>query len=40
MRVAGDVLDPGEFAGLNYPEPDGWTIARLVSELDALIVDP
>ncbi|GHG24942.1 MULTISPECIES: arginase family protein [Amycolatopsis] len=36
VHVDLDVLDPGEFAGLNYPEPDGWTIERLVSELDAL----
>ncbi|MBE1497818.1 arginase [Amycolatopsis lexingtonensis] len=36
VHVDLDVLDPAEFPGLNYPEPDGWTIARLVSELDAL----
>jgi arginase len=36
VHVDLDVLDPGEFAGLNHPEPDGWTIARLVSSLDAL----
>ncbi|MEA5364061.1 arginase family protein [Amycolatopsis sp., V23-08] len=36
VHVDLDVLDPSEFAGLNYPEPDGWTIARLVSSLDAL----
>ncbi|WP_410671117.1 arginase family protein [Amycolatopsis sp. cmx-4-68] len=36
VHVDLDVLDPGEFPGLNYPEPDGWTIARLVAELDAL----
>ncbi|VVJ19966.1 Arginase (EC [Amycolatopsis camponoti] len=36
VHVDLDVLDPAEFAGLNYPEPDGWTISRLVSELDAL----
>lgn len=31
-----DVLDPGEFDGLNYPEPGGLTIARLVSMLREL----
>lgn len=36
VHVDLDVLDAREFAGLNYPEPDGWTIERLVSELDAL----
>jgi arginase len=36
VHVDLDVLDPAEFAGLNHPEPDGWTIARLVSSLDAL----
>jgi arginase len=36
VHVDLDVLDPTEFGGLNYPEPDGWTIARLVSSLDAL----
>lgn len=36
VHVDLDVLDPSEFGGLNYPEPDGWTIARLVSSLDAL----
>jgi arginase len=36
VHVDLDVLDPAEFAGLNYPEPDGWTIERLVAELDAL----
>lgn len=36
VHVDLDVLDPSEFAGLNYPEPGGWTIDRLVSELAAL----
>jgi arginase len=36
VHVDLDVLDPAEFGGLNHPEPDGWTIARLVSALDAL----
>ncbi|GLY43725.1 arginase [Amycolatopsis sp. NBRC 101858] len=36
VHVDLDVLDPAEFPGLNYPEPDGWTIERLVAELDAL----
>ncbi|WIY02650.1 arginase family protein [Amycolatopsis mongoliensis] len=36
VHVDLDVLDPAEFAGLNHPEPGGWTIERLVSELDAL----
>jgi arginase len=36
VHVDLDVLDPAEFAGLGSPEPDGWTIARLVAELDAL----
>ena len=36
VHVDLDVLDPGEFAGLNYPEPNGWTIPRLVAALDAL----
>jgi arginase len=36
VHVDLDVLDPAEFSGLNYPEPDGWTIERLVAELDAL----
>ncbi|WP_290062408.1 arginase family protein [Amycolatopsis solani] len=36
VHVDLDVLDPAEFPGLNYPEPNGWTIARLVAELDAL----
>jgi arginase len=36
VHVDLDVLDPAEFAGLNYPEPGGWTIPRLVAELDAL----
>ena len=36
VHVDLDVLDPAEFPGLNYPEPDGWTIGRLVAELDAL----
>ena len=31
-----DVLDPGEFAGINYPEPDGLTIGDLVAAIDAL----
>ncbi|WP_329050656.1 arginase family protein [Amycolatopsis sp. NBC_01488] len=36
VHVDLDVLDPGEFPGLNCPEPAGWTIERLVAELDAL----
>jgi arginase len=36
VHVDLDVLDPAEFPGLNYPEPDGWTIERLVAVLDAL----
>jgi arginase len=36
VHVDLDVLDPSEFAGLNHPEPDGWTIPQLVSSLDAL----
>ncbi|WP_328443509.1 arginase family protein [Amycolatopsis sp. NBC_00438] len=36
VHVDLDVLEPTEFGGLNYPEPDGWTIAQLVSSLDAL----
>ncbi|MEV4144313.1 arginase family protein [Amycolatopsis sp. NPDC049691] len=36
VHVDLDVLDVAEFPGLNYPEPDGWTIDRLVAELDAL----
>lgn len=36
VHVDLDVLDPAEFAGLNHPEPAGWTIERLVAELDAL----
>ncbi|MGW4523299.1 arginase family protein [Amycolatopsis sp. NPDC004378] len=36
VHVDLDVLDPAEFAGLNYPEPDGWTIPQLVRALDAL----
>ncbi|HEY3479213.1 MAG TPA: arginase family protein, partial [Streptomyces sp.] len=36
VHVDLDVLDPGEFAGLNHPEPDGWTIPQLVTALDAL----
>lgn len=31
-----DVLDPGEFDGLNYPEPGGLTIERLVTMLRGL----
>jgi len=31
-----DVLDPGEFAGINYPEPGGLSIGELVDALDAL----
>lgn len=31
-----DVLDPGEFGGLNYPEPGGLTITRLVAMLREL----
>ncbi len=31
-----DVLDPGEFDGLNYPEPGGLTIERLVAMLRGL----
>jgi arginase len=36
VHVDLDVLDPTEFGGIHHPEPDGWTIARLVSSLDAL----
>ncbi len=36
VHVDLDVLDPGEFPGVNYPEPDGWTIPQLVTALDAL----
>jgi arginase len=36
VHVDLDVLDPGEFPGLNYPEPAGWTIPQLVAALDAL----
>ncbi|MCR6484835.1 arginase family protein [Amycolatopsis sp. OK19-0408] len=36
VHVDLDVLDPAEFDGVNYPEPGGWTIPRLVAELDAL----
>ncbi len=31
-----DVLDPGEFGGVNYPEPGGLSIGALVGALDAL----
>ena len=31
-----DVLEPGEFAGINYPEPGGLSIGELVDALDAL----
>jgi arginase len=31
-----DILDPGEFDGVNYPEPGGLTIAELVAAIDAL----
>ncbi|SEF35783.1 arginase [Amycolatopsis pretoriensis] len=36
VHVDLDVLDPSEFPGLNYPEPDGWTIPQLVAALDGL----
>ena len=31
-----DVLDPGEFAGLDYPEPFGMTAAALIAHIGAL----
>ncbi|MBN6037203.1 arginase family protein [Amycolatopsis sp. 195334CR] len=31
-----DVLDPAEFAGLNYPEPDGLSVPELVAAIRAL----
>jgi arginase len=31
-----DVLDPGEFPGLNYPEPGGLTIRQLVEGIQGL----
>ncbi|WP_033295266.1 arginase family protein [Amycolatopsis jejuensis] len=31
-----DILDPGEFAGLNYPEPGGLSIAELAAAIDGL----
>lgn len=36
VHVDLDILDPAEFAGVNYPEPNGWTIPQLVTALDAL----
>ncbi|GAA4530202.1 arginase family protein [Amycolatopsis samaneae] len=37
LHVDLDILDPGEFGGLNYPEPDGLSIAELVAAIDALV---
>ncbi|MGA6166102.1 arginase family protein [Amycolatopsis magusensis] len=31
-----DVLDPGEFDGLNYPEPDGLSVPALVAAIRSL----
>jgi len=36
LHVDLDVLNPGEFAGLNYPEPGGLTIDQLVAGIRAL----
>jgi len=36
LHVDLDILDPAEFAGVNYPEPGGLTIGELVSAIDAL----
>lgn len=36
VHVDVDVLDPGEFPGLNMPEPDGMTIDELVTALESL----
>ncbi|RZS39295.1 arginase [Herbihabitans rhizosphaerae] len=31
-----DVLDPGEFGGMTYPEPDGWSVSDLVDAVRGL----
>jgi arginase len=36
LHVDLDVLNPGEFSGLNYPEPGGLTIDQLVAGIRAL----
>ncbi|WP_134665523.1 MULTISPECIES: arginase family protein [unclassified Amycolatopsis] len=36
LHVDLDILDPGEFPGVNYPEPGGLTIAELVEAIDGL----
>jgi arginase len=36
LHVDLDVLDPGEFGGLNHPEPGGLTIDQLVAGIRAL----
>ncbi|WP_020661814.1 arginase family protein [Amycolatopsis benzoatilytica] len=36
LHVDLDVLDPGEFAGVNCPEPGGLTIAELAAAIDGL----
>ena len=36
LHVDLDNHEPGEFAGVNYPEPGGLTIAELVAAIDGL----
>ncbi|UQS23199.1 arginase family protein [Amycolatopsis thermalba] len=36
VHVDLDVLDPSAFAGMDYPEPDGMTVSKLVDGLRAL----
>nr|WP_042183291.1 arginase family protein [Kibdelosporangium sp. MJ126-NF4]CEL15412.1 Arginase [Kibdelosporangium sp. MJ126-NF4] len=38
LHVDLDVLDPGEFGGATYPEPDGLTIAEVVAAIDGIPV--
>ncbi|ONI70314.1 arginase [Actinosynnema sp. ALI-1.44] len=38
LHIDLDVLDPGEFGGVTYPEPNGLSIAELVDAIDGIPV--